>query len=128
MEVTHRQSPSSDDPDVRDRFPVLVQSLDGCDDVVHVFAVEHAAVDRKADDIAQLFLLFRSLEIVFHRIVAQFGSTDAVTADQFDREALSGKFLMISLSIKELRHVDIDTVSSGRQYDTFDSGLVEALS
>ena len=59
MEVTHRQGSDLDDAHVWNGLPVLVQFLNGCDDIVHVLLVQLAAVDSKAQHIAQLFLLPR---------------------------------------------------------------------
>ena len=111
---------------VRDGLAVLVQSLDGCDNVVEVLLGQTAAVDREANYVSQLSLLLRSLQVILHGEVAQLGNADAVAADQLEREAGACEGGVIALAVEELVHVDVYSVAACRQNNALDACLVEA--
>ena len=125
--MTHRQVVAPDNAHVGDVLAVLVQVGHGGDDVVQVLLGQAAAVDGKADHVADLGLLLGGLQVILHGVVAQLGDTDAVAADQLQAEALAGEGVMAALAVEELVHVDVHGVAAGGQHDALDAGLVEAL-
>ena len=125
--MAHREIVAPNDAHVGDGFAVFIQRFDSGDDVVQMFLGETAAVDGKTDDVRQLRLLLRGLEVVFHGVIAQFGNTDAVAADQLEREALAREGLVAALAVEELVHVDVHGVAAGGKNDALDARFVEAL-
>ena len=55
--MAHRQRAALHDSHVRNGFAVFVESLDCCDYIVHMLAIQLAAVDCEADNVAEFILL-----------------------------------------------------------------------
>ena len=111
VEVTHRQIVAPDNTHVRNVLTILVQSLDGCDNVVEVLLGQTAAVDCEANYVTYFSLLLRGLQVILHGVVAQLGNTDAVAADQLKAEALTSEGVVAALAVEELVHVDVYSVA-----------------
>ena len=124
--MAHREVVAPDDTHVGDGFAVFIQRFDSGDDVVQMLLGETAAVDGKTDDVRQLRLLLGGLEVVFHGIVTQLGNTNAVAADQFERETFACKGLVAALAVEELIHVDVHSVAAGGEND-FGREAIETL-
>ena len=125
--MTHRQVVAPNNTHVRDVLTILVQSLNSCDYVVEVLLGQTAAVDCEANYVTYFSLLLRSLEVILHGVVAQLGYTDAVAADQLEREAFTSEGVVAALAVEELIHVDVYSVAACRQYNALNAGIVEAF-
>ena len=105
MEVTHRQIVTPNNTHVRNVLTILVQSLNSCDYIVQMLLGQTATVDCEANYVTYFSLLLRGLQVILHGVVAQLGYTDAVAADQLEREAFACEGLVAALAVEELIHV-----------------------
>ena len=115
------------DPHIRDALSVLIELLHGGYDVVEMLFRQPAPVNSETHHVRHLSLLLRSLQIVFHGVVPQFRHADAVASDELYGESLSRKGIVPALSVEELVHVDIYSVSSRGEHYALNSRVVEAF-
>lgn len=125
--MAHRQLLAPNDSDIGNVLPVFIKGLHSGDNVVHMFLAKLAAVHGETNHVAHLGLLFGSLQVIFHRVVAQLRSAYPIAADQFKRKALTGKGLMAAFAVKELIHIDVHTVAASRQDHTLNASVIEPL-
>ena len=127
MEMTHRKIMAPSDAHIRDALAILIQRLDSSNYIIQVLLSQTAAVDCETNHIRQFSLLLRGFQIIFHGIVAKLGNTDAIAADQLQREALAREGIVAALAVKKLVHVDVHCVSAGRKHNALDAGLIKAF-
>ena len=126
--MTHGKLVSPNDTHVGNSITIFIQLSHGSNNIIQMFLGQTAAVNRETNHICQFSLLLRRLQIVLHGEITQFSHTDAISADQLQRESRACECFMVPLTVEELSHIDIYGMPAGRQYNSLDTSLIKALS